>query len=60
MADDQSAANSIDDATTAAEREDETEWPLLSPLELGVCLADGESATPTRPVRPRSQDEFIA
>jgi len=60
LADDEPAASGIDDTTIAAGREDDTEWPQLSPLELGVCLADGETATPTRPVRARSQDEFIA
>jgi hypothetical protein len=52
LADDEPAASDVDDATTATD-EDDHEWPLLSSLELGVCLADGESATPTRPVRPR-------
>ena len=41
MADDEPAASDVDDATTAAD-EDDHEWPLLSSLELGVCLADGE------------------
>ena len=41
LADDEPAARGIDDATLAAD-EDDTEWPQLSPLELGVCLADGK------------------
>jgi hypothetical protein len=55
LADDEPAASDVDDATTATD-EDDHEWPLLSSLELGVCLADGgkrDADAPSETAIPR-------
>ena len=44
LADDEPAA--LDDETDIAGRDADDEWPELSPLELAVCLADGQTRPP--------------
>lgn len=40
----------LDDETEVGRRDPDDEWPQLNPLELAVCLTDGQPRPPEHPL----------